>query len=93
MRTTAATASRHTRNGTPIDLFDRIGIQRDEIGAGMTLEAAFAPGGAVCVAHPRLSDLTSLDTLTRQYPRLAGHLGADCDKSAPALLSVRSIAR
>ena len=71
----------HTRNGTPIDLFDRIGIQRDEIGPGMTLEAAFAPDGAVCVAHPRLSDLTSLDILARQYPRLAGHLGADCDKA------------
>lgn len=81
----------HTRNGTPMDLFDRIGIQRDEIGPGMTLEAAFGPDGAVCVAHPRLPDLTSLDALARQYPRLAGHLGTACDEHAAALLFVRSV--
>ena len=83
----------HTRNGTPIDLFDRIGIQRDEIGPGMTLEAAFGPDGAICVAHPRLPDLTSLDTLARQYPRLAGQLGAACDEHAAGLLFVRSLGR
>ena len=81
----------HTRNGTPIDLFDRIGIQRDEPGPGMTLEAAFGPDGAVCVAHPRLPDLTSLDALARHYPRLTGHLGVACDEHASALLFVRSI--
>jgi ADYC domain len=83
----------HTRNGTPIDLFDRIGIQRDEIGPGMTLEAAFAPDGAVCVAHPRLPDLTSLNALVHRYPRLAGHVGEDCDEHAAALLFVRSVGR
>ena len=83
----------HTRNGTPIDLFDRIGIQRDETGPGMTLEAAFSPDGAVCVAHPRLPDLISLDDLTRRYPRLVGHLGAACDEHAPALLFVRSVGK
>lgn len=80
----------HTRNGTRIDLFDRIGIQRDEIAPGMTLEAAFGPDGAVCVAHPRLLDIISLHALVRQYPHLVGHLGADCDETAPALLFVRS---
>jgi hypothetical protein len=83
----------HTRNGTPIDLFDRIGIQRDETAPGMTLEAAFDPDGAVCVAHPRLPDLTSVDALARLYPRLAGHLGADCDERVSALLFVRSVGR
>ena len=83
----------HTRNGTPIDLFDRIGIQRDEITPGMTLEAAFGPDGAVCVAHPRLSDLISLDMVGQRYPRLADHLGAGCDENAPALIFVRSFAR
>jgi len=81
----------HTRDGTPIDLFDRIGVQRDEPGPGMTLEAAFGPDGAVCVAHPRLSDLTSLDALAQRYPRLAGHLGMACDEHAAALLFVRSV--
>jgi len=83
----------HTRNGTPIDLFDRIGIQRDEIGPGMTLEAAFGPDGAVCVAHPRLPDLASLDALAQHYPRLVGHLGTACDEQASALLFVRSAER
>jgi hypothetical protein len=80
----------HTRNGTPIDLFDRIGIQRDEIAPGMTLEAAFGPDGAVCVAHMRLVDAVSLDGLVQRYPRLVDHVGADCDEHAPALLFVRS---
>ncbi len=81
----------HTRNGTPIDLFDRVGIERDEPGPGMTLEAAFGPDGAVCVAHPRLSGLTSLEALAQRYPALAGHLGAACDEHAPGLLFVRSV--
>jgi hypothetical protein len=57
----------------------------------MTLEAAFGPDGAVCVAHPRLADLASLDGLARGYPRLRGHLGEDCDEHAAALLFVRSV--
>jgi hypothetical protein len=80
----------HTRDGTPIDLFDRIGVQRDETGPGMTLEAAFGPDGAVCVAHTRLADVLSLDALAQHYPRLAGHLGTQCDEHAAALLFVRS---
>jgi ADYC domain len=80
----------HTRNGTPIDLFDRIGIENDEIAPGMTLEAAFGPDGAVCVAHTRLPEVLSMPDLARLYPRLAGHLGADCGTGAPALLFVRS---
>jgi hypothetical protein len=83
----------HTRNGTPIDLFDRIGVQRDEIAPGMTLEAAFGPGGAVCVAHTRLPDVMTLDAVRQQYPRLIGHLGSDCDEHAQALLFVRSFGR
>ena len=81
----------HTRNGTPIDLFDRIGIQSDEVAPGMTLEAAFGPDGAVCVAHTRLSEVLSLPELLSRYPRLAGHAGAACDEAAPALLYVRSV--
>jgi hypothetical protein len=83
----------HTSNGTPIDLFDRIGIQRDEIASGMTLEAAFGPDGAICVAHTRLPELVSLDAVKGRYPRLAGHLGPDCSEAANALLFVRSFAR
>lgn len=83
----------YTRNGTAIDLFDRIGIQQDEDVAGMTLEAAFGPDGAVCVAHPRLPDLISLHDIAGRYPRLTGHLGTDCDDAAAGLLFVRSAGR
>jgi hypothetical protein len=83
----------HTRNGTPIDLFDRIGIQEDETAPDMTLEAAFGPEGAVCVAHTRLSDVLSMQDLLLQYPRLADHPSADCTESTPALLFVRSVPR
>jgi hypothetical protein len=83
----------HTRNGTPIDLFDRIGIQQDETAPNMTLEAAFGPEGAVCVAHTRLSDVLSMQDLLLRYPRLAHHPSADCTESAPALLFVRSVPR
>ena len=80
----------HTRNGTKIDIFDRIGVQRDEVAPGMTLEAVFGPAGAVCVAHTRLPDVLTMRDLVQQYPRLAGHMGADCDVTAPGLLFVRS---
>lgn len=80
----------HTRNGTPIDIFDRIGIQRDEAAPGMTLEAAFGPDGAVCVRHMRLPGAPDLAALGITCPRLAGHVGTSCDETAPGLLFVRS---
>jgi hypothetical protein len=80
----------HTRNGTPIDIFDRIGIQRDETAPGMTFEAAFDPEGAVCVAHPRLVEVVTLSALLQQYPRLVGHADAACNETVRALLFVRS---
>ena len=83
----------HTRNGTPIDIFDRIGIQRDEPAPGMRFEAAFGPDGAVCVRRTRLPDLLQLSVLGAACPRLAGHTGEACDKSAHALLFVRSAGR
>ncbi len=83
----------HTRNGTPIDLFDRIGIQADEIAPGMSFEAAFNPEGAICVAHPRLPDELSLTRLREICPRLALVSGPACNETAPGLLFVRSYER
>ncbi len=80
----------HTRNGTPIDLFDRIGIQRDEIAEGMTLEAAWGPEGAVCVRHTRLPDALSREGLAALCPE---RLASPCDESTPALLYNRSFER
>ena len=83
----------HTRNGTPIDLFDRVGIQKDEPAEGVTLEAAFGPEGAVCVRHTRLPAVLGMDALTAACPRLAGRLGETCDEGAPGLVYVRSHGR
>jgi ADYC domain len=47
----------HTRDGTRIDLYDRLGVQEDEPGPGMRFEAAWGPAGAACVARPRVPDL------------------------------------
>jgi hypothetical protein len=33
----------HTRNGTLIDIFDRVGVQGDETAPGMAFEAVFGP--------------------------------------------------
>lgn len=69
-----------TRDGTTIDLWDRLGINRPEVDPGaMTFEAAWDVHGALCVAHPRHPDLITLDALTRRCPaRLAGRTGAAC---------------
>ena len=83
----------HTRDGTPIDIFDRTGVQNDEIAPGMGFEAAFAPDGAVCVAHPCLPDEASLQRIVELCPKLAGRVGATCDDASPGLLFVRSFGK
>jgi hypothetical protein len=80
----------HTRNGTPIDIFDRIGIQADETAPGLRFEAAFGPDGAVCVAHPRLPEVLSMADLAAACPGLAARFSGPCNEHAPGLLFVRS---
>jgi hypothetical protein len=46
----------HTRNGTPIDVYDRLGIQKPTPQNGMVLEAAWTPTGAAFVNHSRWYD-------------------------------------
>jgi hypothetical protein len=44
----------HTRDGTPIDVFDVEGLVAPSEDAGaMSFEAGWGPDGAVCVSHPR----------------------------------------
>jgi ADYC domain len=83
----------HTRDGTPIDIFDAIGIQRDEPALGMTFEAAWRADGAVCVRHTRLPDVLDSVTLIAQCPRLERSIGETCDEATPALLFNRSLGR
>jgi hypothetical protein len=81
----------HTRDGTRIDLYDRLGIQRDEPVPGMSFEAAWGPGGALCVRHARLPDVLDLERLAAECPRLAARSGKACSEDEPALLYNRSL--
>ena len=80
----------HTRNGTPIDVFDRFGIQRDEPAPGMSFEAAWGMDGAVCVSHTRLPDVLSTEALRDLCP---DRVARSCDERTPALLYDRSFGR
>ena len=69
----------HTRDGTPVDLYDRLGVQSGEPAPGMRFEAAWGPAGAVCVARSRLPDLVAPEALEGQCPaRLRGRTGPAC---------------
>ncbi len=82
----------HTRNGTLIDMFDHIGIQKKEGIEGMVLEAVWGPEGAVCVHHTRWSDLTTLDQLVANCPRLIpDSIGEKCSEDVPGLLYNQSL--
>lgn len=43
----------HTRDGTQIDIYDRLGIQKRNIGSGMSFEAAWGSDGAQSIHHTR----------------------------------------
>ena len=42
-----------TMDGTLIDAYDRLGVQAQPAGGTFEFEAAWGPGGALCVARPR----------------------------------------
>lgn len=56
----------HTQDGTPIDLYDRLKIQRPDRPNGMVFEAAWTPEGAVLLHHTRYPDM--LEQLWRECP-------------------------
>lgn len=64
-----------TRNGTAVNVYDRLGIQHPDPAPGMAFEAAWGPDGAVCVSHTRIADNISLEELAERYPKLRGRLG------------------
>lgn len=62
-----------TRNGTSIDLWDDLKIQRAETGngSGFSFEAGWSKDGAVCVARTRIPENITLSGLKEFCPRLA----------------------
>ena len=74
-----------TRDGTMIDICDRFGIQTCQWSYPIPFEAAWGVDGAVCVAHPRIPELTTLEALAEKYPGLEGRLGPDaCSRESAA---------
>jgi hypothetical protein len=62
-----------TRDGTPVDLWDRLGIRKADTRSDtiFTFEAGWSPDGAVCVARTRIPENVTLDRLKESCPRLA----------------------
>lgn len=72
----------HTRNGTKIELFDRIGIEKDTKEPGLSFEAAWNEQGAICVKKTRIKEIATLDSILRECPQKIGkQLGSNCIES------------
>ena len=84
----------HTRDGTFIDISDRLGIQHfdpdDPRARALAFEAAWGPDGAVCVRRTRIPEVLSTTELAERYPQLADRIGPDCTEAVGALLWNRS---
>ncbi len=84
-----------TRNGTLINLYDRIGIQTPDP-EPQAFEAAWGKDGAVCVRKTRIEEIATLADIVAACPqRLKSHTGSACDenragKNPQALLFNRS---
>ena len=61
----------HTREGTQIDVYDRLGIQKREPGEDMVFEAGWSPHGAVYLHKPRYGG-EKLEELVAQCPTAFG---------------------
>jgi len=76
----------HTRNGTPIDVYDPVGIQAEDPRDALTFEAAWGKDGAVCVNKTRVPDVTTLAEILAACPaRIGGRTGAVCSKASARL--------
>ena len=69
-----------TLDGMLIELHDDLGIQTPE--PGLAFEAGWTEAGAVCVAHTRVPQKASLDSLAVSCPRLAPSIGPACTEPA-----------
>jgi hypothetical protein len=82
----------HTKNGTPIDIWDHIGIQRPDSLAdpAFVFEAGWEPEGAACVAKTRWQDLLTRDALAKSSPRFDGPCDEQIAAAKGAILFNRS---
>jgi hypothetical protein len=82
----------HTKDGTLIDIWDHIGIEKDEgfVATADTFEAGWTTSGAVCVGKTRWRDLLTLAALQRSDPALQGPCTEKIATTKGALLFNRS---
>ena len=71
-----------TRDGTSIDIYDRVGVQQPTPDlADYHFEAGWGTRGALCVHHARIADNLVLGDLPGNCPRLSTQvIGAVCDE-------------
>lgn len=58
----------HTRQGVAVMIYDRIEIQRDEPVPELDFEAAWGPGGAVCLRKTRVPEISTFDEMRQKCP-------------------------
>lgn len=74
------TGQTHTKDGTMINVYDRQSLRRGRSVTGLAFEAAWGPGGALCVARTRWDSLLTLDQLQSDCgAKLEGRIGQGCD--------------
>jgi hypothetical protein len=67
-----------TRDGTRVEVFDTLGIQRSPTTDLAMFEAGWDERGAVCVRHSRVPAIASIGQIEASSRRLAGRVGAMC---------------
>jgi hypothetical protein len=82
----AGSGTSETRDGTLIYVFDELGVRPPEPNQVLEFEAGWDEHGAVCVRHPRIRALASLDQIEASSPRLKGHVGRSCTREAARAL-------
>jgi hypothetical protein len=66
----------HTRDGTLIDLYDNLGIQKRDASLALPFEAAWSPSGAVYLSKPRYGE--TIESIVSSCPgRLQGHTAVE----------------
>jgi hypothetical protein len=75
-----------TRDGTLVYVSDKLGIRSPELNNHLEFEAGWDEHGAVCVRHPRVKGLASLEQIAASSPRLAGRVGPACTRAAAEAL-------
>ncbi len=73
-----------TRDGTSIDMYDRVGVQQATPGLkGYDFEAGWGPKGAICVDHARIPEKFDLAKLPKLCARLTtADIGESCTEAS-----------